>query len=60
MPTEEAQSSTMTTEDTDIKLPMTELQIMADDPGTKYTVETINNVSSWNNNYWYFISILML
>ena len=44
MPTEEAQSSTMTTKDTDIKLPMTELQIMADNPG--HTVETINNVSS--------------
>ena len=45
----------MTTKDTDIKLPMTELQIMADmeleekqkfdDPG--HTVETINNVSSF-------------
>ena len=46
MATEEAQGSTMTTEDTDVILPMTELQIMADDPGHKYTVETINNVSS--------------
>ena len=51
MPTEEA----MNTIDTDIKLPMTELQVMADmeleekqkldDPG--HTVETINNVSSF-------------
>lgn len=55
MPTEGAQGSTMTTKDTDIKLPMTELQIMADIEleekqkldGPSHTVDTINNVSSF-------------